>query len=293
MKPFRTTAAALLGLALIGGGCPTFTRKTQAPAPPAGTPTETTTGAAALRTERYEAGDANTESPRCHFTFAYPVVEGSGPVVDSLNREIRLAFGLESTTPTQSVRTAKEIGDAFVADCRAELADLMKELGSDAGDTFTYESDTDFRPILNRRGLLSLEISTYDYAGGAHGNPGLASLNLDLQTGKRLLLGDVVKTDGLRPLMQKVRKAFVEQYSDAMFEESRDEYLAFVEGRSSITDRALSLEGSFYLTDDSFVFFTNVYEIAPYVAGPLSIELPYSEAAPYLIENGPLSRLIQ
>ncbi len=287
----RTAIVASLALlSVIGGGCPTVRK---APTPPVAPQAQAPTEAAAIRAERAVAGDSTSAASGCAFTYAYPVIEGEGQVIASLNKEIRIAFGLESTSPTRAVRTPAEIGDAYVNGCREELAQMRAELGDESVENMSYISETNYEVTLNRRGLLSLRINTYEYAGGAHGNPSMATLNLDLRTGKQLLLGDVVKSESLRALASWVRQEYLNAYEDALYDEVKEEFSRFIRHEDQTTDATLANDGSFLLMDDALVFHANVYELAPYAAGQLTVEAPYQKIHDYLDREGPIGRLVK
>lgn len=68
------------------------------------------------------------------------------------------------------------------------FADVEEEIPSEM--EYTYELTGSLSYASSR--FVSLALSGYDYAGGAHGNPWTANLNVDLEAGREITAGDVL-----------------------------------------------------------------------------------------------------
>lgn len=223
---------------------------------------------------------------RCTFNFAYPVLEN-----ENANTIIRKEFGLGATTTPQALATD------FISRCKTDIEDLLSNTTTaDYAKDAAYDSETLFSVERNRDKVVSFLIDSYDFEGGAHGMPGIYGVNINLETGTSLSLGDLVKRDSLKPLIQRVEKQLLAEYSEALFEEPLIEFKKFIADKKPATEAELvSFAGhnNFYLTNSSFVFYWNVYEISPYAAGQLTIEVPFSEIHDMLRSDAPGSTLTQ
>ncbi len=126
--------------------------------------------------------------------------------------------------------------------------------------------DISFRVPYNQPGLISIVLDDYRYTGGAHGGDIRTAYTFDLETGRQLGLGDLMKegSDYRSFINQRIR-----QEIDKMVQESGFSELATFE---DIGDSP-----NFYLTDDAIVFFFQQYEYFPYAAGIPEFAIPYSD----------------
>jgi hypothetical protein len=225
-------------------------------------------------------------SERCSFNFAYPVMHN-----DNADAVIRKDFGLGATS------TAQDLSDEFISRCKSDIDDLLSDTTTaDYAKDMAYDSETLFSVERNRGNVISFLIDSYDYEGGAHGMPGIYGVNIDVNAGKSLTLGDLVKRDDLKPLLQKVEAQVLKEYSDALFDEPLANFKKFVADQHPASESELvTFAGldNFYLTDTGIVFYWNVYEISPYAAGQLTVELPFTDLKDMLRSDAPGASLIQ
>lgn len=114
---------------------------------------------------------------------------------------------------------------------------------------------------FNDKNFLVLSYETFEYTGGAHGISDIEYKRYDLETGEELFKYDIIK------------------------ENKSDELLDLILNQLQEDD----LTGYLFSTDEVFVtdnigfdqygiiFMYNVYEIAPYVVGPIEVTIPYSK----------------
>jgi hypothetical protein len=120
----------------------------------------------------------------------------------------------------------------------------------------------------------------YTYTGGAHGMHNDLAYTFDAQSGERMALKDLFKTDidYVSMLNERIRK---EIETIAMDNEAiQGEYYNPYNGFESIAE-----DQHFYLTDSSLVLFFDLYEIAPYAAGIPMFEIPLEDLEPMLNEE--------
>lgn len=152
-------------------------------------------------------------------------------------------------------KTKKESSD-FASQVQKEAEDYGKSL---SGVKFIIKQD--FNTTYNGRDLLSIPISRYYFAGGAHGITTLKALNIDKNTGKELGLKDLFKENF-------DFKAVIDKEILAQIEKNKGEY--FSEYFKGINDNT-----EFFLTNDGVVIYYQLYEIAPYVKGIPKFEIKY------------------
>lgn len=217
---------------------------------------------------------------RCQFVLTYPELvrprtwtpedPARDPALDRANREIMRTYGLISATGTIALKP-EEVGGEFIELCKSDLEDMSRELGPESIDNMSYVDDSTFTTHLLTPDLASLSIETYQYTGGAHGNPGIQAINIDLATGQKLTLGDVIKHDQLQSVMKTAYAEVLKTYEDGLFEAARTEINTLVNDTTVMpTEEQMEKFGSatnFFLTGEGVMFFWNVYEITPYAAG--------------------------
>lgn len=132
----------------------------------------------------------------------------------------------------------------------------------------SYEAVVVFEITYNRQCALSLFIDRYEYTGGAHGLTTRSADTWNVQTGRRLLLGDLFTSDvdykafTIQSVTEQIQQD-MQQGNDIYFENYRE--LVVINFS----------EEDFYLTHGGVTVFYQVYEIAPYVAGIPTFTMPY------------------
>ena len=133
-----------------------------------------------------------------------------------------------------------------------------------------YELMTNYH-VKSNNGIFSLEITIYDYRGGAHGMTTRRYYNIDTNTGKLICLEDIVDKDMLN---KEIARQIEERKSQGEIFFEGDE------GFNGIKENQL-----FYITQEGqLVIVFGLYEIAPYVAGIQEFPIP-KEIITVMIEN--------
>jgi hypothetical protein len=291
----HTRLALLLLPALLAAGCqlpaknskPVTVDKTDWP------------GAPSVAAYTYSDKWSDKEIERCVYVLTYPELVRphtwspeeipTDPVLDRANREIMRAYNLLSATGTVAL-TPEEVGGEFMDLCRGDMADMARELGPESIDNMVYVDDSTFTVHLLTPNVASLSIETYSYLGGAHGNPGIQAVTLDLATGARLKIGDVIKADQIDALIKRIYGEILRTYQDGLYEEAAASFNAVVNstGPVSADDYSHFIESqSFFLSGDGIMFFWNTYEITPYAAGQPMVFIPWSELEGKLLIQRP------
>lgn len=261
-------------------------------ATPDNTPTTKTDWPGAPSVAAYTFADKWSENgvDRCQYVMTYPELThprvwtqeepAKNPVLERANREIMRTYGLLSATGTIAL-TPEEIANEFMDMCRGDIEDMKRELGAEAVEHMMYVDDSTFTIHLLNEKMASLTIETYQYTGGAHGNPGILPLNIDLATGQKLMLADIVKHDQLQAVIKSAYRELLKRYEDGLFEEARTDINTIVNNQEQMPEQRQVEEfgnmDNVFLTGDGLMFVWNTYDITPYAAGQPMIFIPWSE----------------
>ena len=141
---------------------------------------------------------------------------------------------------------------------------------------FYEEMDGTYELKNNDKGVLSIVLINYSFAGGAHGNTIAKALNFDIETGHVYTL----------PELFKPNSNYVKKISDIIKVQIKARDLPTLGDFTEINPNQ-----DFYIADRSLVIFFQLYEITPYY-----IDIPYFPISIYELEdiineNGPLQRM--
>lgn len=217
----------------------------------------------------------DTAKPACNLVinFAYVSKSTDERMKDSLNTFFLSAcFGDKymMMTPEEAM---KKYTEKYVADYRKDLEPMYKKDEQDKEDDasmeawYSYYKGIESHVQLYTKQLLVYRIDYNEYTGGAHGIYMSSFLNMNLQTLSPIRLDDL----------------FVNDYSEALTDLLWNQLMADnkVTSRQELEDMGYVTTGNleptenFYLGKEGITFYYNVYDIAPYVMGPVKITLPY------------------
>lgn len=234
----------------------------------------------------------DTAKPACNLVinFAYATRSSDVKLKDSLNTFFLSAcFGDKYMTMTPE-EAIKKYTEKYVNDYRKDLEPMYrkdeqdKEDGASMEAWYSYYKGIESNIQLYIKNLLVYRIDYNEYTGGAHGIYMSSFLNMDLRTLSPVRLDDLFASD----------------YKDALTELLWNQLMADnkVATRQELEDLGYATTGelepteNFYLDPEGITFYYNVYDIAPYVMGPVKITLPY-EAMQHLLsdDNGILDSI--
>ncbi|KGN86446.1 RsiV family protein [Porphyromonas gulae] len=230
-------------------------------------------------------GDSTMPCNDIKILFEYPSDSIPHAIGDSVRWNILNAlFGpaYASMSPSEAMSAYAAASDStYLSDMepllQEELA-LKPDYRPDLG-LYAYIDHITGKVVFRQDSLLVYEIEAFKYMGGSHGYGDVAYLNLDLRTGKQILLEDIVaqgKDAALTDLLWKQLMA--------------DQGVSSLE---SLNEMGYGTLGDLYPTDNfgiserGITFLYNEYEIAPYAMGPIQITLSFDSLAPILKEDSP------
>lgn len=180
------------------------------------------------------------------------------PVISGL-KDKDLETKLNATFKDNALKFKKNIEDMAKADFEATKKD--KEI------VFRkYEVNTEYTVRYNKNNILSITMIYYQYTGGAHGGSNQVAYNIDLKTGKTLLLPDIFEEgfDYKNVIINEIVKAI---------EEKKEDYFDY----SVNVVKAIDENKSYYIENGNIVVYFGQYEIAPYAAGIPEFKIPFSK----------------
>lgn len=116
--------------------------------------------------------------------------------------------------------------------------------------------------IKNQNKILSFYIDYYQFTGGAHGITNRVNYNIDINTGKELLLKDLFR-DGDR------YKDIINNEIENNISKNIDSYFQVKEGFNGIKENQ-----RYFIDRENIVIYFGQYEIAPYASGMPEFKIP-------------------
>ncbi len=215
----------------------------------------------------------------CDVRMLYPQIEEtseiSSDIRDAMNADITKAVKEFLTTNDVTIDVA---ATDFVTSCKADLVDLVQRMDDpieSAQQAWTSEIGYDVKQ--NTKGVLSIGLSNYLNQGGAHPNTTQLFITFDVKTGKQLSLRDVVDATKTTAFEVKEKQWIIDHEADQLFEESLNEFKAYVAAPTDAATNRYIDDAVWYSTPDAIGIYYNPYSIAPYVAGPIAVEIPRND----------------
>lgn len=217
------------------------------------------------------SGPCETKEASCAtIILEYPQVQAENGIDEATALKINAVIQEElirtiaAFNPTDSLQLKVEAAaDQF-------LNDYVGFLRVAPDYTIPWTIETEGQVLLNNGQILSVDLSTYSFTGGAHSNSSTSLLNFRFPEGLRFNALDVV-TD----------RAALLQLAEAKFKEARE-----LEANSDLGEEGFSFGNgttnfgfpeNIGFTKEGLFFFYNAYEVAAYVVGPTDFLIPYAE----------------
>ncbi len=194
----------------------------------------------------------------------YPLFEHS-PAGDSINAAIlkTIAANTLSTEKQPVPATIGEVAAAFVEAGEESMRDEKQH-------AWPWEAQVSADVLLNQPGIVTVSIFSYTFTGGAHGMSTTRYLVFDTQSVRQLALHDLFKPGFKKTLDRMIERRFRQMRGLKPGEPLNGE-------KGGLFDNRISHTGNFAVTGSGIRFLYNQYDIAPYAAGPIEIELPFGE----------------
>lgn len=217
----------------------------------------------------------DTAKPACNLVinFTYATQSSDVKLKDSLNTFFLSACFGEKYLTMKPEEAVKKYTEKYVSDYLKDLEPMYQKDEQEKEDDatmeawYSYYKGIEGHVQLYLKNLLIYRIDYNEYTGGAHGIYMATYLNMDLRTLSPIRLDDL----------------FISDYNESLTDLLWNQLMADnkVTTRQELEDMGYATTGdlepteNFYLSKEGITFYYNVYEIAPYVMGPIKITLPY------------------
>lgn len=225
----------------------------------------------------------DASSPFCDFSVDYTYLDEEGDSIATLiNRTIQGEFlgnDYASLTPEEAVDSFMNV---YIRDYRKETGELYQV------DRAKGTSDEEIPAWYNQTyslvtfieeghgGIINVSANVFVDTGGAHPHQWSQWLNFDFESGKLLTKDDVflasAKVDIERMLLDHLMLMQAEIYPDESLKTLED-----LQQKGFLQMTNMYIPDNFLLHKEGVSFLFNRYDIAPYSAGEIVIEIPYEE----------------
>jgi hypothetical protein len=213
----------------------------------------------------------DTAKPFCNIivNMTYPSASSNKTLKDTLTNSILtlcLGEGYAGQAPQIAVR---QYTKNYITQYRKELEPLLKQNSNNSlQQWYTYYRSIIGKVRYNKPELLTYQLDYNEYSGGAHGIYSTTFENFDIKNMKKIKLNDLFRNNYQNELTSIIVNQLMKDKgittTDALLNKGYG-----ATGNINPTE-------NFYLDDDGITFYYNVYEIAPYSMGPISVRIPYS-----------------
>jgi Protein of unknown function (DUF3298) len=196
--------------------------------------------------------------------------------------------------PEVETKIQTEIAAALYASIDVESATPSRDaLLQEVDDRYREYSQISDAPIdwsLTRRAVVlaetsevvSVEVFSEGYLGGAHGFSDRILMTFDAQTGSRLSVGDIVDESSRGMLVRVIEAEFRRARKVERGQSLQDAGFFILPGQE------MPISDNFAITSDGLQVQYNPYEIAPYSMGATRVLVPWEALEP-LLKSGRLS----
>ena len=217
----------------------------------------------------------DTAKPGCNLVinFAYATQSSDVKLMDSLNTFLLAACFGDKYITMKPDAAIKKYTEKYVSDYLKDLEPMYQKDEQEKEDNATMEAwYSNYKGIeshvqLYIKNLLVYRVDYNEYTGGAHGIYSSTFLNMNLRTLTPIRLDDLFISEYREDLTDLLWNQLMADNKVATHQELEDMGYA--------TTGDLEPTENFYLSKEGITFYYNVYEIAPYVMGPVKIMLPY------------------
>lgn len=182
-------------------------------------------------------------------------IEGAAEIAEMINAD--LAAYYDTFTAGEAISLAKE--------------DYAASLGEDGWDFLGYSSDISAKVTRADDAVISFELTSYEYTGGAHGNGGIVGRNYSAKTGELLAFDDISED-------YEAFHATVLDYMINLAETPAYKAKLFGSPSGNDLDSVLFTPDSWVFTLSGISFLSNPYALGPHSSGTIHFMLPYEKA---------------
>ena len=238
-----------------------------------------------------EARLADTDnSPYCDFAIDFTYLDEVDSVAVRMNRNIQREFLGNDYATLDPVAAVDSFRNTYLADYRNEVGAIFEKERANASsedEIPAWFSQTYSLVTFVEEGQSGVVNATANYfvdMGGAHPHQWSIWLNFDFVTGRILEKEDVFHLEASADiealLLDKLIRMQAEEHPDMQVNSLED-----LQNMGFLQHTNMFIPDNFLLSKRGMLFLFNRYDIAPYSAGEIVIEVPYGEIGHYLKNN--------
>ena len=229
-------------------------------------------------------------SPYCDFAIDFTYLDEVDSVAVRMNRSIQREFLGDDYATLTPVAAVDSFRNAYLADYRNEVGAIFEKERANASSeeeipawfSQTYSLVTFVEE--GQGGVINATANYFVDMGGAHPHQWSQWLNFDFVTGRILEKDEVfhleASADIEAMLLDKLIRIQAEEHPDTQVNSLED-----LQNMGFLQHTNMFIPDNFLLSKRGLLFLFNRYDIAPYSAGEIVIEVPYEEIGHYLKNN--------
>ena len=229
-------------------------------------------------------------SPYCDFAIDFTYLDEVDSVAVRMNRSIQREFLGDDYATLDPVAAVDSFRNTYLADYRNEVGAIFEKERANASSeeeipawfSQTYSLVTFVEE--GQGGVINATANYFVDMGGAHPHQWSQWLNFDFVTGRILEKDEVfhleASVDIEAMLLDKLIRMQAEEHPDMQVNSLED-----LQNMGFLQHTNMFIPDNFLLSKRGLLFLFNRYDIAPYSAGEIVIEVPYEEIGHYLKNN--------
>lgn len=226
-------------------------------------------------------------SPYCDFAIDFTYLDEVDSVAVRMNRSIQREFLGDDYATLEPVAAVDSFRNAYLADYRNEVGAIFEKERANASSeeeipawfSQTYSLVTFVEE--GQGGVINATANYFVDMGGAHPHQWSQWLNFDFVTGRILEKDEVFHLEASADieslLLDKLIRMQAEENPDMQVNSLED-----LQNMGFLQHTNMFIPDNFLLSKRGMLFLFNRYDIAPYSAGEIVIEVPYEEIGHYL-----------
>lgn len=225
----------------------------------------------------------NDQTPYCDFSADYSCLKpGSDSVLHRMNEAMQREFLGETyatLSPDAAVDSFKydylhQYRDEVNGMYQADLKQGIQHEECPAWYNRTYSIVTFVEE--GHKGTLNATANWFEDMGGAHPNQWSRWINFDTDMGRMLAREDVFKAEAQKEIEQILLDKLIQQQA-ALYPNDTIKTLEDLHAKGFLNFTPIYIPDNFLLSKKNLLFLFNRYDIAPYAAGEIVLEVPYEE----------------
>ena len=237
------------------------------------------------KTFRFFDDDTN---PNCslQINFVYPVNFSNKDILKQIQLQFVSDFFGDHYAGLTPDEAAEKYTDDFIKTYKEMENDFKIELENHNMEIdemwYVNEEKVTDKIVFNRNDLLSFVVIKEYYYGGAHGGHNYENRAIDLKTGRRITEDTIFADDYQDDLTRIIIDAIAL---------SNNVEIAELENIGFFNLDEIYPNNNFYADETGITYTYNEYEIAAYVVGAVSVQIPYEKIRHLLRRESPVSDL--